>query len=446
MSNPSKPDSRKSVRRRLGRWLLVLGVVGGLIWWQRHTVIGRPLQWLVRSSLQEHDLAAAMTWANRARQGLPDDPDLALLRAGVARRMGRMKLVQQDLESAKSLGADPEDLQREQWLALAQTGQMQKAEPFLGELLRRAERSDEVCEAYVLGYIRANRTEAALTLLEAWIADDDQNAKAYLMKGQVLKLLSNFAAAEEQFRQAVKLDQDWPLPQLELAELLVERNRFDEARPVLESLSTSEADVSSMVRRNVALADCYMAEGQTEDAIRLLQSAHQRQPQSLEPAVVLGRALIESGQYEAALEPLLAALQIRPGYDETHYLLSQAYAFAGDRESAAKHSKFVEEARAELQELDELNADLLEEPGDVEKLVRAGEIQLKYGDPREGVIRILAGLDLEPNHRDGLRLLMNYYEDLANTDPAYEPMAARFAEQLQRLEVDDPNAQRPPAE
>lgn len=414
-------------------------LLAAVIWWQKETVIGVPVRWQIQRSVDQHDPRTAFRWASRGRQLLPNDPEMALARAGIARRLGRMELVEQDLADALKLGADAEDVQREQWLALAQTGQMQRAEPHLAQLLRNAPRNADVCEAYVLGFIRTNRTDTALTLLEAWIADDPNNAKPRLMKGQVLRLLSNFSEAESEFQAAMTLAPHWLDPQLELAELLVERNRFDEALPLLEALTTADPATGASVRRDLALAECHLTNGQTEAAVQLLQDAHRRAPEALEPAVVLGRALIESGRYDEALEPLQAALKIRPGYDETHYLLSQAYAFSGDREQAQKHSRFVQQARAALEELDRLNAQLLQGAADAETLIRAGEIQLKYGDPTEGAIRILSGLDLAPDNQKGLELLADHYAELAASSRQYQELAQDFAERLQAARSTSPS-------
>jgi predicted Zn-dependent protease len=83
-----------------------------------------------------------------------------------------------------------------------------------------------------------------------------------------------------------------------------------------------------------------------------------------------------------------------------------------------------------LGELDRLNADVLTEPDNAAKLIRAGEIMMAYGDPEEGVLRILTGLDHDPTNATGLELLASHYVARAERDTAYQHLATEFQQRL----------------
>jgi predicted Zn-dependent protease len=167
-----------------------------------------------------------------------------------------------------------------------------------------------------------------------------------------------------------------------------------------------------------------------QDAVTLLRSACQIDARSLDAQVALGRSLLEAGEYDSCMQPLLVALELRPGYDETHYLLAQAYSLSGQRDNADEHLKIVSAAREALEELDQLNADVLTDPNNAAKLIRAGEIMMTYGDPEEGVLRILTGLDHEPNNQSGLQLLANHYHKKAGLDENFRQLASEFQQRL----------------
>ncbi|MEQ9406959.1 MAG: tetratricopeptide repeat protein [Fuerstiella sp.] len=419
-------------RRRLARRCAIgLALTAAVLYWQREKVVGIPVQAAVSRQIANRELDDALWWVRLGQTLQPQDPRFLLLRAKIARHQGQMQAVAEALKQAAELGASRSELNRAQWLALAQSGQMRQAEPHLPELLTdRNHDNKEVCEAFVIGFIRSHRTDSALQLLDPWIADAPDDATPRLLRARIHQLLSSPRDAEQDFLAAISIDPDWLDPQLELAELLVERKRFADARGYFQKLLDRNFAV---VRTCIGLAECRLAEGLAEAAVELLQRACQADPTSLDAHVALGRSLLEVGRYDDGIQALQTALELRPGYDETHYLLAQAYSLNGQRELAQQHSQFVSTARSALDELDKINAALLQNSNDPDKLNRAGEILLQYGDPAEGIVRILTALDLAPDNLRSLQLLTDYYETKAASDPDYQQLADQYRSQLENL-------------
>ena len=102
----------------------------------------------------------------------PQHAEAHYLLAKAYRRLGEMKQVHNHLASAVRLGYDGKAIVREQWLALAQSGQMREAAPHLPDLLiQQTEDVRNVCEAYVNGFFLTNQFADAFRLLDVWQAD-----------------------------------------------------------------------------------------------------------------------------------------------------------------------------------------------------------------------------------------------------------------------------------
>lgn len=128
------------------------------------------------------------------------------LRARACRRLGRWDDVTKHLKKASDLGGDPALLQREDWLMKAQSGQMMFAHRHRAQLLLdpRGD-TEEICEAYVLGYISIQHFDEATRLIESWSADYPDNAEPHYLKGLMLAEENKLNLAEASFRKALEL-------------------------------------------------------------------------------------------------------------------------------------------------------------------------------------------------------------------------------------------------
>ena len=184
------------------------------------------------------------------------------------------------------------------------------------------------------------------------------------------------------------------------------------------------------MRATIGLANCRKSLGDTTGAIELLERVIAKEPKHPDAVRELGRLWFESGRYAEAVKYLQAAVEHRPYDDECHYFLAQALQLGGRPEEAKAHFEYVKEARAALGEVNVLKDAIRKNPRDVGALVRTGELMLRYAPPEEGVVQLMAALDIEPENRDALRLLAEHYQRLAQDQPRFRDLAEEFQKRL----------------
>lgn len=375
---------------------------------------------LARQALQQRDSELAHFWLRWSTRLRVDDASTALLDARAHRRQGDMTAAGAALERARRMRAIPAQIQLERVLAMAQSGQLRETEPLLPRMLATSgEDAPEICEAFVLGYMRNDRHGDALTLLQAWIADWPQEAYPLVLRGRIRKLLAQFREAEVDFRKAVKLDPSNLEATYELAAALQRENRPEAAIPLFERAAV---DAHWGLRARLGLAECFKALSHHAKVRPLLEQAVREAPRDREALRELGRLEFEEGRFGEAVKVLKLAVDVAPFDDEIHFLLAQSLQSQGLVDEARPHFDYVERARAAFRELRLLQDSLTKSPGDTKILARIGTILLQYSEPEEGVVRLLAALDRNPDDIESRKLLINYYEQRSLEQPKFQQL------------------------
>ncbi len=421
--SPEQP-APNSERRRFSshrvRLVLVASVIGFIVW-QKGNWWPPPFHQQARTSLRSHDPVAAHEWLDIAEWAADDHPETAFLRARSYRKQGDLERVRDWLGKAYERGIPRERVQREQWLALAQSGQLARAEAQLpGLLADPGAELEEVCEAYVLGYIRAHRLVDALRLLDTWIADFPDSPHPRMLRGQIYSELSRFKDAEADFRRALSAHPDHSEAALGLADVLRELKRPQESLEFYEICSKDDRlQLSGELGRALALK----ALGDAEQAGRIIRGLVEDHPDSDEALLELGRLELDAGRYEPAVKLLLKTYELVPQDIEARYLLARALHDAERRDEANEHFEWVARAREASAEIQKLKDVVRKEPTNVEKRYATAQLLMKYGARDEAVMWMLSVIDLAPDHRRAHEALAAYYEALAATDPQYRKLA-----------------------
>jgi protein O-GlcNAc transferase len=143
-----------------------------------------------------------------------------------------------------------------------------------------------------------------------------------------------YARAEEQFKQALKLKPLPPEANYYMGASLIELKRTEEARPFLEAeLKLDPASFRALTK----LAYLDYLKGENTLCRQRLDQSTALNVQWFETHLVRGMLLARQGDYPRALQSLQTALEGEPNYWKTHFQLSQVYDRVGNPEKAKEY-------------------------------------------------------------------------------------------------------------
>ncbi len=366
----------------------------------------RYLKWQVRQATQARQFDTASITLDRLERWFGVDGESSYLRARLCRKRGDWTGVRDSLLRAKELHFPVNQLEREQWLTLAQTGQLRLAEPFLARLLTDPrEDGAEICEAYVNGFFLNYRMPEALQLLDAWIADYPRDPEPLLIRSKIRVEQQFLKEAEADLRTAWSLDRTSSTAALELADVLVLERRIDEALTIYQQVSTWPTHPE---RAELGAAKALRLMNQLEAARSISQELVQRGPDDREALLELALADLELNRHAEAVITLKKALTLNPRSLVVRQALARALRAIGDHEAAREHAEYVADAQAALQRADKLTVQVSQHPNDIEARYEIGMIYLRYAVPERGIQWLKSVLNYDPNHQAATRALKEY--------------------------------------
>ncbi|MFM8728379.1 MAG: hypothetical protein ACKON9_25045, partial [Planctomycetaceae bacterium] len=130
----------------------------------------------------------------------------------------------------------------------------------------------------------------------------------------------------------------------------------------------------------------------------------------------------EEGRFAEAESALQRGLELQPWADDALFTLAQCQRQLQQDQIAAENFRRVEEFRAALSKLRNLQDQITASPTDEQVRMEAAELMLKYQDPQDGVVALQGVLDLNPGNQRAHELLADYFEHL---QPATEQSRER---------------------
>ncbi len=189
------------------------------------------------------------------------------------------------------------------------------------------------------------RIDAALSDLKATLPAD---AQAEHLHGLVLLKLKRTKLAEPSLKRAVELDSDNQEMRLDLAELLSQLGRDDEALQVLKGPVRQPLSAKYQMQ----LGDCQLRLGQLEEAIASFSAVTQADPRQADAWIKLGKAQLQK-QLPAECEQS-ARRAIEQSADNL-----EAWTLRGRALALLKRPDEAKEALARVKELNAKNAERL---------------------------------------------------------------------------------------
>ncbi|MCL4202856.1 MAG: tetratricopeptide repeat protein [Pirellulaceae bacterium] len=409
MKDGCQPNDRRSpINKRLALLIavaLALAAVGVFAWrpWLRSYRLSQG-----RLAMENRDPLQALQYFHAARQLAPDHAETHFQLARVYRRLGQLDRVRESLSTAWRLGYDVAALQREQWLVLAQTGDLKEAEPRLLARLSDPQetRADEISEALVRGYFGNLRFSDAERVLTAWQTDYPDDAEPHFLRGYFYEAFYRYKDAVAEYELGLVKAPGRTDGRLRLSGVLVRQEDYARAEREL-ARCLDEQPLDLQVRTEWA---AYLfAVGRGDEAHHELRQVLIRAPDNPEALRLMGQIELAAGRPEEAFRWLLPAAEKTPCDTSVRQALGQALQVAGRADEAAPHFRYVEEAERELRHLDVWLPQVLENPADVSLRYKIGVTVLRYRSPPDGLRWLRTVLEIDPDHVETHRALADYY-------------------------------------
>ena len=304
-----------------------------------HNVAALSNLGVIYSRTSRGDLA--ITTYKRALQESPNDKAILL-------NLGLVYLRQEDHARALPLfaqvvAADPQNLQAKQLLAVcrAYLGQLEPAIRDLETLHAAAPRDDGILFLLGFAYLKNQNPEKAKAVFQQMF-DAAGPVRAQFLIGRANYEAMLFPQAEENFREVLRLDPQFPGVHLELGKVYICLRRTDDAiRELQLAVKDSPGDA------NYFLGALLVQEGRFEEGVPYLEHAKMAKPDSWMAYFYLGKAKLRLEKPAEAVGLLQRAAMLNPTDEvSVYYQLGRALEACGRTTEARAALAKVRDLRA----------------------------------------------------------------------------------------------------
>lgn len=372
--------------------------------------------WRADVLLTTRKTEAAQRWlARSAWLGSSVDGRSLLLQIRAARRLGDFALVEKLLRDPASAKIKPADLNRERWLAMAQTNQFQNIQAVWPGLLNDP-RDDgpEIAKAYYTWSMLNHNISAAQQTLELWQADYPNDAEPFLLAGKFYEAMVNWRLAEENYRKGAALAPNDLSARIAWGNSLRILLKTDEAEAVYRQCLKLDPSSIEAVR---GLAQCLSTKGDFTGAAVLLKEALDRHPEDFGLLKDYGETLLAGGDAEPAVEVLRRALEQVPEHANLAYSLAKALKATGRGAEAEPLMAFVSESRVALERMNQLEHQLRNSPRDLALRMELAALTAKYVSRQDAIGWYRQLLGLAPGYEPARQAMEALQRELANSRP-----------------------------
>lgn len=402
----------------LGLWLVVLYI-------QTEYHLRQARQFLMRQRYPQ-----ALEELHLALRFRPHSADLQLLAGRTARQSGNFPIAWDHLHRCRELQKGVSaDLQLEEYLLRAQTGEVEEVHRFLFPYLsQEGPQTPLVLEALSHVYLFRYRFDLAGQCLQRWVKLEPDNVQALFLRGNYYVLRSQNESAIADLRHALELDPERIAARLLLADSLRTNHRSTEAIAEYETVIQQEPNHFAA---RLGLAACYVDMKELEKAEALLEPLSREQPEHAEVLYLRGRVAEGQERYEEAIRFLRAAAAANPAENSAYYHLVQCCQHLHDEAGASEYQEMFDRIERDQKRLQAITNDQMNElPTNPALCCELGEVCLRLGITRRGVHWLHVALRLDPRYRRAHEQLLHYYERLG---PEGEEQATYHRQQLAAL-------------
>jgi tetratricopeptide (TPR) repeat protein len=398
-------------RRRLLVVCIALSVAAGLYFYSSADTSVKL--YFAEKALHARKAEDAIAWLKSIPQRRAV-PQREFLLARAYRRLGQQDLTREHLQFAHDLGFSVERLEREQWLAMAQSGQMREAEPYFRRLLQDpGNDGQEICEAFVKGYFRNRQFHKAIPVLDAWQAEFPDDPQPYAFRGAAFQEIEDWKSAITEYQKVLQWDADQTVVRVQLAVCLKAARKYDEAiEQFRRCLKESPEDPILLAE----WGDILLLTGTVKEATVVFEQLLAIDPQNPEARLAMAGIHLSNGDAKKALE-IAEPLYSERRFDKSvMYSLASALQAYGRVDEAKAMFERVNVAQEKLLRKNQLMEELQSDPNLVDHRFEIAIITMNYQSPSDGVRWLLSVIDIDPQYTPAYLALADYYKSVGNAE------------------------------
>jgi predicted Zn-dependent protease len=372
-----------------------------------------------RSELQRYHNPQAIRHLQVCLHVWPDDPEVLILAARAARRARVYGDAERCLEKYQKARGIDDALNFEQLLLSAERNVDQVAEVCRRHIEEGHPDTPLILEALTRGYLWQYRLVEARTALRRWKENQPENAQVFCLEGQLyFDYERSMHAAQDSYRQAVKLDPDNEEAHLGMAISCLQARSFMEAAEHLSYLRKCQPD---NLRVQVGLAECRYVLGGRDEAIRTVDGILARHPGYPSALALRGRLALEGGKAEEAETWLRQAVQADPENQQNRYNFILCLHQNGKDEEAQEQDRKLKQQEDDFKRFnDVVNQELIRRPLDPALHCELGQILLRGGHVEEGLRWLHSALRHDPQYAPARKALAEHYQKAQGQRPLAE--------------------------
>ena len=416
--------------------LLLVGIIGFAayfagcqVWGEIHYRAALRCIERATSSQTQENLEKALDHLKSCLKVRPQSVDTHFLAARTARRLHLYEEAKAHLSLCEKLGGLPEVIALEQALIRVQHADLE-SEGFLWACVEK-DHPDKllILEALALGYLQMYRFNNALAALDLWLKDQPNALQAYVWRAELHKRLSSseYTNAIQDSEQALALDPNCDLARLNLAEVLLHKNRARDAAVQFASLIERQPGNVAPV---LGLARCKHLLGETEEAGKLFDRLLRDNPENPEILSESAKLLLSMKQFSDAEQRLRTSLRLAPYEREALFDMSRCLELQGRKAEAQKYLDEYNRVEKDMETLKEVTRTIRESGKNPGMRREAARILLRNGKASDALKWLGSALLEDGQNAETWLLMADCYQQLGK--PAEAAVCRARARRLQR--------------
>lgn len=368
----------------------------------------------VRSLERSGDFERALRELQSLADQMPANGKVAYLLSSAYRRNGKLTDARESLARARQLGWSRREIQRQELLIQFQSGDIDRSEPALMQILADGCSDAVAAEIYdclVKGYLADLRLDYAGVTLDFWVEWQPKAIEPRVLRAQLFKAVRDEARERQEYENIIALDPGNRDARAALGLMLMEIQDLEGALEQFQTAYEMSPDDATML---IPLAACRRRAGRSSEAKTMLLQALAGELEAGHRAYALAelaQILMEEKDLQHADDASREAVELAPGDRTVHYIRGLVLSRLGkaqDAESELSASRRLDALEVRKQEV---TSGVIHSPLDADLRCEAGEIELEIGNRHDALLWFLSSLRCNKWHERTHEALARYYAD-----------------------------------